>query len=72
MYPIIYLNRQEIGLKTFYYVSFDFNRIIYQLFKSLESVFWDKHEKCWVFDEAHCSLKELYAHFEGKADFVLF
>ena len=71
MYPIIYLNRQEIGLKTFYYVSFDFNRIIYQLFKSLETFFWDKHEKCWVFDEAHCSLKELYAHFEGKADFVL-
>jgi integrase/recombinase XerD len=70
MLPIVYLNRQEIGLKVFYYVSFNFNRIIYQVFKSLETSFWDQYEKCWVFDEAHYSLQALYAQFEGKAEFV--
>ncbi len=71
MLPIVYLNRQEIGLKAFYYVSFNFNRVIYQLFKSLGTSFWDEYEKCWVFDEAHYSLEALYAQFEGKAQFVL-
>lgn len=70
MLPIIHLNRQEIGLKTFYYTSFKFNRTHFQLFQSLNNVTWDKQERSWVFDEAVLSLEELFKHFAGKAEFV--
>ena len=33
MLPIINLNRQEIGLKTYYYATFLFNKQIYAIFR---------------------------------------
>ncbi|MFN5845692.1 MAG: phage integrase N-terminal SAM-like domain-containing protein, partial [Flavobacteriia bacterium] len=67
MLPTIHLNRQEIGLKTYYYVTFPFNRNVYALFRSLKQVHWDKHEKSFVFDENDLSIDMLLAHFAGKA-----
>ena len=70
MLPIIYLNRQVIGLKTYYYASFPFNRNIYTLFSSLKNSTWDSFEKAWVIDEAVFPLENLYAHFKDKAEFI--
>lgn len=67
MQPTIQLNRQEIGLKTYYYVTFPFNRNLYALFRSLEQVQWDKYEKSFVFDENDLSIDSLLSHVEGKA-----
>ena len=67
MLPIIHLNRQEIGLKTFYYITFPFNRYLYALFRSLEQVHWDKCEKSFVFDENNLSIDSLLSRIEGKA-----
>jgi len=67
MLPTINLNRQEIGLKTFYYVTFPFNRNLYAMFRSLEQVHWDKYEKSFVFDENDLSIDSLLSHVEGKA-----
>lgn len=67
MLPTINLNRQEIGLKTFYYVTFPFNRNLYAMFRSLEQVQWDKYEKSFVFDENELSIDSLLSHVEGKA-----
>lgn len=67
MLPTIHLNRQEIGLKTYYYVTFPFNRSVYALFRSFKQVHWDKHEKSFVFDENDLSIDILLAHFAGKA-----
>jgi integrase/recombinase XerD len=67
MLPTINLNRQEIGLKTYYYVTFPFNRNLYALFRSLEQVHWDKYEKSFVFDENELSIDSLLSHVEGKA-----
>ena len=70
MLPIIYLNRQTIGLKTYYYASFPFNRNIYTLFSSLKNSTWDSFEKAWVIDEASFPLENLLAHFKDKAEFI--
>ena len=70
MLPIIYLNRQVIGLKTYYYASFPFNRNIYTLFSSLKNSTWDSFEKAWVIDEAVFPLENLFAHFKDKAEFI--
>ena len=70
MLPIIYLNRQTIGLKTDYYASFPFNRNIYTLFSSLKNSTWDSFEKAWVIDEASFPLENLLAHFKDKAEFI--
>ena len=70
MLPIIYLNRQTIGLKTYYYASFPFNRNIYTLFSSLKNSTWDSFEKAWVIDEAAFSLENILAHFKDKAEFI--
>ena len=70
MLPIIYLNRQTIGLKTYYYASFPFNRNIYTLFSSLKNSTWDSFEKAWVIDEAVFPLNNLLAHFKDKAEFI--
>ena len=70
MLPIIYLNRQTIGLKTYYYASFPFNRNIYTLFSSLKNSTWDSFEKAWVIDEAAFPLDNLLAHFKDKAEFI--
>ena len=67
MLPTINLNRQEIGLKTYYYVTFPFNRNLYALFRSLEQVQWDKYEKSFVFDANDLSIDSLLSHVEGKA-----
>ena len=70
MLPIIYLNRQEIGLKTFYYASFPFNRYLYTLFSSLKNCTWDSFEKAWVIDEAVFPLENLLAYFKDKAEVI--
>ena len=67
MLPTINLNRQEIGLKTYYYVTFPFNRNLYALFRSLEKIQWDKYEKSFVFDANDLSIDSLLSHVEGKA-----
>ena len=70
MLPLIYLNRQEIGLKTYYYASFPFNQNIYTLFSSLKNSTWDSFEKAWVIDEAAFSLENILAHFKDNAEFI--
>jgi integrase/recombinase XerD len=70
MLPIIYLNRQTIGLKTYYYASFTFNRNIYTLFSSLKNSTWDSFEKAWVIDEATFPLENIFTHFKDKAEFI--
>ena len=70
MLPIIYLNRQVIGLKTYYYASFPFNRNLYTLFSSLKNSNCDSFEKAWVIDEAVFPLENLFAHFKDKAEFI--
>jgi integrase/recombinase XerD len=67
MLPTIHLNRQEIGLKTYYYVTFPFNRNLHAMFRSLEQVHWDKCEKSFVFDENDLSIDTLLSHIEGNA-----
>ena len=70
MLPIIHINRQTIGLKTYYYASFPFNRNIYTLFSSLKNSTWDSFEKAWVIDEAAFPLENILAHFKDKAEFI--
>ena len=71
MLPVIYLNRQTIGLKTYYYASFPFNRNIYTLFSSLKNSTWDSYEKAWIIDEAACPLENILAHFKDKAELIV-
>ena len=70
MLPTIHLNRQLIGLKTYYYASFPFNRFLYTHFSSLKKCTWDTIEKAWVIDEAVFPLENLLAHFKEKAEFI--
>ncbi len=67
MLPVIYLNRQTIGLKTYYYASFPFNRNIYTHFSSLKNSTWDSFEKAWIIDEAAFPLENIFAYFKDKA-----
>jgi len=69
MLPIITLNRQEIGLNTFYYACFPFDRKLYSHFRSLAGAHWDTSEKSWVFDEKEIPLEHLYSYFDGLAQF---
>jgi integrase/recombinase XerD len=69
MLPIITLNRQEIGLNTFYYACFPFDRKLYSHFRSLACARWDTSEKSWVFDEKEIPLEHVYSHFDGLAQF---
>ena len=69
MLPTITLNRQEIGLNTFYYACFPFDRKLYFHFRLLRHTHWDTSEKSWVFDEKNISLEHLYSHFDGLAQF---
>ena len=71
MLPTIHLNRQLIGLKTYYYASFPFNRYLYTLFSSLKKCTWDTIEKAWVIDEAVFPLGNLLAYFKDKAEFIV-
>ena len=70
MLPTIHLNRQLIGLKTYYYASFPFNRFLYTHFSSLKKCTWDTIEKAWVIDEAVFPLENLLAYFKDKAEFI--
>lgn len=70
MLPIIHLNRQQIGTKTYYYATFTFSRTLYSLFNALDHVTWDNFEKSWVFDAREVTLEMLYAHFDGQAQFA--
>ena len=71
MLPTIHLNRQLIGLKTYYYASFPFNRFLYTHFSSLKKCTWDTIEKVWVIDEAVFPLENLLAYFKDKAEFIV-
>jgi integrase/recombinase XerD len=64
----IHLNDQTIGLKRYYYVTFEFHREIYARFKQLPAAFWDKHERSWVVDRTVLELEELRAAFSGLAE----
>lgn len=66
MTPEINLNSQEIGLKTYYYLTFRYSRELYTICKSLDGVHWDKHERCWVADSNEISAAQLQAAFSGK------
>lgn len=70
MLPIINLNCQEIGAKTYYYVQFKFSRFIYSYFQQLENCQWDKNEKCWVLEKGKFSFDELKSNFHEKATFT--
>jgi len=71
MLPIININPQKIGVKTYYYASFPFNRNLYTLFSSLKNSTWDSFEKAWVIDEAEFSLENILAHFKDKAELIV-
>ena len=71
MLPTIHLNRQLIGLKTYYYASFPFNRFLYTHFSSLKKCSWDTIEKAWVIDEAVFPLENLLAYFKDKAEVIV-
>jgi integrase/recombinase XerD len=51
MLPTIHLNRQEIGLKNYYYVHFAFSKEFFHYFKNKPGAVWDTYERCWVFQE---------------------
>jgi hypothetical protein len=70
MLPIIYLNRQTIGLKTYYNENFPFNWKIYTLFSSLKNSTWDSFEKSWLINEAAFPLENILAHFKDKTEFI--
>ncbi|MFA7273510.1 MAG: tyrosine-type recombinase/integrase [Crocinitomicaceae bacterium] len=70
MLPIINLNRQEIGAKSYFFVQFKFSRLIYAYFQQVENCQWDKFEKCWVFEVGKISLEELYSFFHEKVTFT--
>lgn len=70
MLPIIYLNRQTIGLKTYYYENFPFNWKIYTLFSFLKNSTWDSFEKSWLINEAAFPLENILAHFKDKTEFI--
>jgi len=70
MLPIININQKKIGVKTYYYASFPFNRNLYALFSSLNNCTWDSYEKAWVIDEATFPLENILAHFKDKAEFI--
>ena len=67
MKPIINLNRQEIGLKTYYYATFAFNKQFYSIFRELPFTRWDATERAWVFETSSIGLDELRRLFEGIA-----
>ncbi len=67
MLPIINLNRQEIGLKTYYYATFPFNKQIYSIFREFPFAQWNATERAWVFETRSISLDELRPMFEGIA-----
>lgn len=67
MLPTINLNRQEIGLKTYYYVHFPFSREIFSYFRQNKNSFWDKHERCWVFLEGDLEPEKVKSDFLNKA-----
>jgi integrase/recombinase XerD len=69
MLPTINLNRQEIGLKTYYYATFSFSKEIYRIFQGLSFSKWDISERAWIFEEHAISIVDLTKLFAGKANF---
>ena len=67
MLPIINLNRQEIGLKSYYYATFSFNKQFYSIFRELPFTRWDATVRAWVFETSNIGLNELRRMFEGIA-----
>ncbi len=67
MLPIINLNHQEIGLKTYYYATFSFNKQIYSIFRDFPFTRWDATERAWLFETSAISLDKLNELFHGIA-----
>lgn len=67
MLPIINLNHQEIGLKTYYYATFSFNKQIYSIFRDFPFTRWDATERAWLFETSAISLDKLNEFFHGIA-----
>lgn len=65
---IITLNQQTIGLNSYYYVHFKFDREIYKRFSELEGCHWDKHERCWVVNRSFLEQQEISEHFGDLAE----
>lgn len=65
---IITLNHQTIGLNSYYYVHFKFDREIYKRFSELEGCHWDKHERCWVVNRSFLEQQEISEHFGDLAE----
>lgn len=63
----IHLNDQIIGLKRYYYVTFDFNREIFAKFRQLPGIKWDKDERCFIIDRAIIDLEALIVIFSEIA-----
>lgn len=64
---IVSLNEQTIGLNSYYFVGFEFNREVYSRFRKLDCTHWDKHENCWVVDRSKIHLDELVSYFDDLA-----
>lgn len=68
MLPKLNLNRQKIGLKSYYYISFPFNREIYTFFRSNAFTYWDKKERCWCCETKNLIIDELRTELKGIAE----
>jgi integrase/recombinase XerD len=65
----IFLNEQTIGLKSYYYVRFDFDRLIYLQFRALYGCHFDQNERCWVVDLSLVDFDTLKEQFRNLAEF---
>ncbi len=68
MLPTINLNRQQIGLKTYHYVTFSFNREIYKILTNIPGAVWDKSTRAFRIDEEIQSKESLLGYLKEKAN----
>lgn len=68
MLPTINLNRQQIGLKTYHYVTFSFNREIYKILTNIPGAVWDKSTRAFRIDEEILSKQSLLDYLKDKAN----
>ncbi len=68
MLPTINLNRQQIGLKTYHYVTFSFNRELYKILTNIPGAVWDKSTRAFRIDEEIQSKQSLLACLKDKAN----
>ncbi len=68
MLPTINLNRQQIGLKTYHYVTFSFNRELYKVLSTIPGAVWDKSTRAFRIDEEIQSKESLLGYLKEKAN----